>query len=145
MSINRCVLIGNLTRDPELRVMPSGKTVCHMRLACNRVRRDEEGGWQERPGFFDVSVFGPQAENVSKFCRKGRAIGVDGRLEWREWETPDKQKRQAVSIVAHTIEFLGRPDTPPAQTDVGSPAEVVDTEAPTEEAETAPIDEALVF
>ena len=115
MSINRVVLIGNLTRDPELRVMPSGKTVCHMRLACNRVRRDEEGGWQERPGFFDVSVFGPQAENVSKFCRKGRAIGVDGRLEWREWDAQDGTKRQAVEVIADSVQFLGGRDGGPAE------------------------------
>jgi single-strand DNA-binding protein len=158
MPINRVVLIGNLTRDPELRSMPSGKNVCHLRLACNRVRRDETGNWQDRPGFFDVSVFGPQAENVQRFCKKGRAIGVDGHLEWREWETPDQHKRQAVSIVAHTIEFLGRPPEPrPAatpggegevaeagSTDDGETPEAAGTEAATE-AEAAPAGDALVF
>jgi len=153
MSINRVVLIGNLTRDPELRQMPSGKPVCNLRLACNRVRRDEAGGWQERPGFFDVSVFGPQAENVERFCRKGRAVAVDGRLEWREWETPDQHKRQAVSIVANTIEFLGRPDGPAGDVPAGdsgaaSENDVIETEVPGEEpaeTETAPVDDALVF
>src|ERR1700693_1372387 len=100
MSINRIVLIGNLTRDPEVRVLPSGKTVCHLRVACNRIRRDEDGGWEERPNFFDVSVFGTQADAVKRYLSKGRPVGIDGRLEWREWETPDQQKRQAVNIVA---------------------------------------------
>jgi single-strand DNA-binding protein len=154
MSINRVVLTGNLTRDPEIRVLPSGKHVCHLRLACNRVRRDEAGAWQERPGFFDVSVFGAQAESVRRFCRKGRAIGVDGRLEWREWETPEKQRRQAVSVVAHSIEFLGRPEAPasgaPAgETDVAEPTEAVapaeESGETVEETDAAPAGDALVF
>ena len=112
MSINRVVLIGNLTRDPDLRVLPSGTPVCHLRVACSRVRRGEEGAWEERPNFFDVTVFGTQAENVTRFVRKGRPIGIDGRLEWREWETADQQKRQAVSVVADVVQFL---DTPGGQ------------------------------
>jgi len=145
MSINRVVLIGNLTRDPELRVLPSGKTVCHLRVACNHMRRDEEGGWQERPSFFDVSVFGPQAENVERYLSKGRPVGVDGRLDWREWETPDQHKRQAVSIVANTIQFLGRPDTP-ADAAAGEPDQEESIEsAPSESVEANPVDEALIF
>jgi len=142
MSINRVVLVGNLTRDPELRVLPSGKTVCHLRVACNRVRRDEDGGWEERPNFFDVSVFGAQGENVTRFLRKGRPVGIDGRLEWREWETPEQQKRQAVNIVAESVQFLGRPEATPAaapETAGESPEDGPD------EAEATSVDEALVF
>jgi single-strand DNA-binding protein len=110
MSINRVVLVGNLTRDPELRDLPSGTSVCHLRVACNRLRRTEGGTWEEKPNYFDVTVFGNQAANVHRYLRKGRPVGIDGRLEWREWESADQQKRQSVNIVADTIQFLGSPD-----------------------------------
>ena len=152
MSINRVVLIGNLTRDPESRDLPSGTTVCHLRVACNRVRRDGEGGWAEQPNFFDVSVFGAQAESARRYLRKGRPVGIDGRLEWREWETPDQQRRQAVNIVAESVQFLGRPNpsvTAPAEDEAGDEAsgeEVPTGAAPSEDAEsTAEVDEALIF
>lgn len=109
-SINRVVLVGNLTRDPELRDLPGGASVCHLRIACNGRRRNEEGGWEEKPNFFDVSVFGAHGENVHRYLRKGRPVGIDGRLEWREWESADQQRRQAVNIVADTVQFLGSPD-----------------------------------
>jgi single-strand DNA-binding protein len=107
-TINRVVLVGRLTRDPELRALPSGTSVCALRLACNGGRRDAEGEFHERPNFFDVSVYGPSAESVSRYTRKGSRVALDGRLEWREWETSDQQKRQAVSIVADTVQFLDR-------------------------------------
>ena len=88
-SINRVVLVGRLTRDPELRALPSGISVCSLRVACNSSRRDDEGNYQERPNFFDVSVFGASAESVSRYMRKGSRVAVDGRLEWREWETAE--------------------------------------------------------
>jgi single-strand DNA-binding protein len=144
-------LIGNLTRDPELRVMPSGKTVCHLRVACNRVRRDGDGAWEERPNFFDVSVFGAQAESVVRYLSRGRPVGIDGRLEWREWETPDQQKRQSVSIVADSIQFLGKPDGAKAARDDAESDDDATGEDATEEAaapetvEAAPVDEALIF
>jgi len=108
-NINRVVLVGRLTRDPELRALPSGISVCSLRVACNSSRRDDEGNYQERPNFFDVSVFGASAESVSRYMRKGSRVAADGRLEWREWETGDQQKRQAVSIVADTVQFLDSP------------------------------------
>jgi single-strand DNA-binding protein len=108
-SINRVVLVGRLTRDPELRALPSGTSVCGLRLACNASRRDAEGEFRERPNFFDVSVYGASAESVSRYTRRGSRVAIDGRLEWREWETADQQKRQAVSIVADTVQFLDRP------------------------------------
>jgi single-strand DNA-binding protein len=109
-SINRVVLVGRLTRDPELRSLPSGVNVCGLRIACSSSRKDAEGDYHERPNFFDVSVYGGSAENVSRYMRKGSRVAVDGRLEWREWETSDQQKRQAVSIVAETVQFLDTPD-----------------------------------
>jgi single-strand DNA-binding protein len=108
-SINRVVLVGRLTRDPELRSLPSGVNVCGLRIACSSSRKDAEGDYHERPNFFDVSVYGGSAENVGRYMRKGSRVAVDGRLEWREWETSDQQKRQAVSIVAETVQFLDTP------------------------------------
>jgi single-strand DNA-binding protein len=109
-NINRVVLIGRLTRDPELRSLPSGTSVCAMRIACNSSRRDPDSGeYRERPNFFDVSVYGPPADNVSQYTQKGSRVAVDGRLEWREWETSDQQKRQAVSVIADTVQFLDSP------------------------------------
>jgi single-strand DNA-binding protein len=105
-SINRVTLVGRLTRDPELRALPSGSNVCGLRLACNSSRRDADGSWVERPNYFDVSVFGAAADNVSTYTRRGSRVAIDGRLEWREWETADQQRRQAVSIVADTVQFL---------------------------------------
>ncbi len=108
-NINRVVLIGRLTRDPELRALPSGSSVCSLRIACNGSRRNAEGEVTERPNFFDVSVYGAPAENVHLYVRKGSRVAVDGRLEWREWETTEQQRRQAVSVVADTVQFLDSP------------------------------------
>lgn len=108
-SINRVVLVGRLTRDPDLHGLPSGTSVCGLRVACSSHRRDADGDYHERPNFFDVSVYGSAAENVSRYLRKGSRVAIDGRLEWREWETSDQQKRQAVSIVAGTVQFLDTP------------------------------------
>src|SRR5271156_2741928 len=108
-SINRVVLVGRLTRDPELRALPSGTSVCSLRIACNSSRRDGDGEFVERPNFFDVSVFGASGESVSHYMRRGSRVAVDGRLEWREWETAEQERRQAVSIVADTVQFLDSP------------------------------------
>jgi single-strand DNA-binding protein len=108
-SINRVVLVGRLTHDPELRALPSGTSVCSMRIACNSSRREADGEFTERPNFFDVSVYGARAERVSEYMRRGSRVAIDGRLEWREWETAEQQKRQAVSIVADTVQFLDSP------------------------------------
>jgi single-strand DNA-binding protein len=108
-TINRVVLVGRLTREPELRALPSGASVCGLRVACNSSHRDSEGTLIERPHFFDVSVYGAAAESVGNYMHRGRRVGIDGRLEWREWETADQQKRQAVSIVADTVQFLDSP------------------------------------
>jgi len=77
-----------------------------MRIACNSSRRDPEGELRERPNYFDVSVFGAPAESVANYMRKGSRVAIDGRLEWREWETADEQRRQAVSVVADVVQFL---------------------------------------
>src|SRR3954449_1469035 len=106
-NINRVVLTGNLTRDPELRSTPSGTSVCSLRIACNTRRKDASGEWVDKPNYFDVTVWGAQGENCATYLSKGRPVAVDGRLEWREWEAQDGTKRQAVEIVADTVQFLG--------------------------------------
>jgi single-strand DNA-binding protein len=108
-TINRVVLVGRLTREPDLRSLPSGTSVCALRVACNSSRRDPEGELREKPNYFDVDVYGAAAESVSNYMHKGSRVGVDGRLEWREWETSEQQKRQTVSIVADTVQFLDSP------------------------------------
>lgn len=108
-AINRVVLVGRLTRDPELRALPSGTSVCSLRIACNSSHRDASGELVERPSFFDVSVFGAPGESVSRYMRRGSRVAIDGRLEWREWETAEQERRQAVSIVADTVQFLDSP------------------------------------
>jgi single-strand DNA-binding protein len=106
--INRVVLVGRLTRDPELRALPSGSTVCGLRIACNGVRKDGNV-YQERPSYFDVSVFGAHGENVKRHLHKSSRVALEGRLDWREWETADAHNRQAVSIVADFVQCLDPP------------------------------------
>ena len=107
-SINSVVIVGNLTRDPELRATPSGTSVCSLRVAVNdRVKDATTGEWGDKPNYFDVDVFGGQGERCAQYLAKGRQVGVAGRLRWREWETQDGQKRQAVSIMADNVQFIG--------------------------------------
>jgi single-strand DNA-binding protein len=107
-NINRVVLVGNLTRDPELRHTPSGTAVCKLRLAVNTRQKDQATGqWGDKPNYFDVTVWGNQGESCAQFLEKGRPVGVDGRLDWREWEAQDGSKRQAVEIIADSVQFLG--------------------------------------
>ncbi|MGD0453999.1 MAG: single-stranded DNA-binding protein [Solirubrobacteraceae bacterium] len=108
-TINRVVLVGRLTRDPELRALPSGTSVCGLRIACNSSRKDSDGELIERPNYFDVSVYGAPGESVSRYIHRGSRVAIDGRLEWREWETAEQERRQAVSIVADTVQFLDSP------------------------------------
>ena len=104
--LNRVTLVGRLTRDPELRHTAGGQSVCSIRLAVSSRGRDEGGNWSDRANYFDVTVFGRQAETASQYLSKGRRIGVDGRLSWREWEAQDGGKRQSVEVVANDIFFL---------------------------------------
>ncbi len=106
-NINRVVLVGNLTKDPELRHTPGGTPVCSLRIAVNSRRRDESGQWVDKPNYFSVSVFGNQAESCAQYLSKGRPVGIDGRLDWREWQAQDGSKRESVEIVAESVQFLG--------------------------------------
>jgi len=110
-NINRVIITGNLTADPELSSLPSGTSVCKLRVAVNRRYKDNASGeWIEKPNYFDVKVWGAQGENCANYLSKGRGVAVDGRLEWREWESQDGSKRQAVEVVADTVQFLGSRD-----------------------------------
>jgi single-strand DNA-binding protein len=115
-NINRVVLTGNLTRDPELRSLPSGMSVCSLRLACNTRRKNNATGeWEDKPNYFDVTVWGAQGENCARFLSKGRPVAIDGRLEWREWEERETgNKRQAIDIIADAVQFLGGRDDAPS-------------------------------
>src|SRR5450631_1874789 len=104
--LNRVTLVGRLTRDPELRHTAAGQAVCSIRLAVSSRGRDDSGNWSDRANYFDVTVFGRTAETASNYLSKGRRIGVDGRLSWREWEAQDGGKRQSVEVVANDIFFL---------------------------------------
>jgi single-strand DNA-binding protein len=105
-TINRVVLVGRLTRDPELRALPSGVSVCGLRVACSSSRKDAGGEYREKPNYFNVSIYGAAADSIIRYIHKGSRVGIDGRLEWREWESADHQKRQSVSVVADTVQFL---------------------------------------
>ena len=124
-NINRVVLVGNLTRDPELRHTGGGTPVCSLRLAVNSRRKDPATGeWADKPNYFDISVFGNQAESCNQYLAKGRPVAIDGRLEWREWEAQDGTKRQAVDIVADNVQFLGGRDSSGSEGNQFVPASV---------------------
>lgn len=103
-NMNRAVVTGGLTRDPDLRQTPAG-TVASLRIAYS-TRRRIESEWQDKPNYVDVDVWGPQAESVATYLSKGRQVAVDGRLEWSEYEARDGSKRQTLRIVADSVQFL---------------------------------------
>ena len=94
--------------------------MCTLRIACNgRRKNNETGQWEDQPNYFDVTVWGQQGENCARYLAKGRGVAVDGRLRWREWTTPEGQKRQAVDIIAESVQFLGGRDDAGAPTGNG--------------------------
>jgi single-strand DNA-binding protein len=111
-NINVVVITGNLTQDPELRHLGSGTAVCELRVAVNSRRKDgATGEWVDKPNYFNVTVWGAQGENCATYLAKGRPVAIEGRLDWREWEAKDGSgKRQAVQIVANSVQFLGSRD-----------------------------------
>lgn len=111
MNINRIMLTGNLTADPELRSTPSGKSVCSLRIACNTRRKNSAGEWEDKPNYFNVTIWGAQGENAARFLSKGKAVAIDGRMEWREYEPEGGGgKRQTYDVVAETVQFLSPKD-----------------------------------
>ena len=109
MFLNKAILIGNLTRDPELRSLPSGIQVATIGVATNRVWKDKNGAKQESADFHNVVVFGRQAETVSQYLRKGSSVLVEGRMQTRSWDGSDGQKKYRTEIVADRVQFGPRP------------------------------------
>lgn len=107
-SFNQVILMGNLTRDPELRQTPNGHSVTSFGLALNRSYKGADGNWQEATDFIDIVAWGPLGERVSQYLSKGRPCLVNGRLQSRSWEQ-DGQKRSKVEVVAQDVTFLGGP------------------------------------
>ena len=105
-SFNQVILMGNLTRDPELRNTPNGQSVCSFSLALNRSYKDASGEWKEVTDYVDVVAWGPLGERVSQYVTKGRPVLVSGRLQSRSWEQ-DGQKRSKVEVIASDVTFLG--------------------------------------
>ena len=107
-SLNKVLLIGNLTRPPELRYTPSGTAVADLRLAVNRNYTTQSGEKREEACFLTVVVWGKQAESSAEYLDKGSPVMIEGRLQTRDWETKDGQKRNVVEVVAERLQFLGR-------------------------------------
>lgn len=106
-SFNKVILLGNLTRDPELRVTPKGTSVCQFSLAVNSSYKDKDGNAREEVTFVDIDCFGRQAELIAKHLNKGRPLLVEGRLKMDEWETKEGEKRRKLKVVLDNFQFVG--------------------------------------
>src|SRR3990167_7647400 len=110
MYINKAILFGNLTRDPELRALPSGMNVCNFSIATNRVYRDREGKKQEQTDFHNVVVFGRQADTVAQYLKKGSSVFVEGRIQTRGWDDKTSgEKKYRTEVVADRVQFGPKP------------------------------------
>lgn len=105
MYFNKAIIIGNLTRDPELKTLPSGASVTTFSLATNRVYNDKDGNRQEDTQFHNVVVFGRQAETTAQYLKKGSMALIEGRLQTRNWDADDGTKRYRTEIVANRVQF----------------------------------------
>ncbi len=106
-NLNRVFLIGNLTRDPELRYIPSGSAVANLGLATNRVYTTQDGERREEVCFVEIVTWSKTAENCANYLSKGRPVVIEGRLQFDSWETEDGQKRSKLRVVADRVQFLG--------------------------------------
>ena len=122
-NLNKVMLIGNLTRDPELRVTPKGTAICTFSIAVNRKFKDDSGGEREEVTYVDIEAWGKSGENISKYCTKGRPLFVEGRLRLDQWEDKTtKEKRSRMKVVLENFQFLGsRGDSPAAGGEGGEP------------------------
>ena len=128
MRINRVIISGNLTRDPELRNTQSGMAVLSFGVAVNDRRKNPSTGeWEDYPNFVDCTMFGARADSLANYLAKGTKVSIDGKLRWRQWEK-DGQKRSKLEVVVYEIEFMSRREsgeTPPETAPAPSPAEEV--------------------
>lgn len=122
MSINRVIVSGNLTRDPELRSTQGGMPVLSLGLAVNDRRKNQQTGeWEDCPNFIDCTMFGTRAEGISRFLGKGSKVAIEGRLRWSQWER-DGQKRSKLEVVVDEIEFMSKGDGAPQAPAYAQPA-----------------------
>lgn len=120
--INRVVLVGRLTRDPDIRRTAAGDAVATLRLAFTNRARDHDGTWSDRANYVDVTLFGARAELAERHLGKGRRVGVDGRLAWSEWEAADGARRQGIEVVGAEVFFLDSPASARPAHASGAPA-----------------------
>lgn len=107
MSINRVIVSGNLTREPEVRTTASGNPVMGFGIAVNDRRKNSQTGeWEDYPNFIDCTMFGARAQSVSRFLSKGSKVAIEGKLRWSRWETNEGQKRSKIEIIVDEIEFM---------------------------------------
>ena len=133
MSLNKCMIIGNLGRDPEMRYTASGQPVTQFTVAVNRNYKNQAGEWQEETEWFRIVAWGPLAERTAEYLRKGRKVYVEGRLQTRQWEGQDGQKRYTTELVANTVTPLD-----PRPRDDGPRDDTPRDEAPRDEASGEP-------
>jgi single-strand DNA-binding protein len=122
MSLNKCLIIGNLGRDPEMRYTPSGQAVTQFTVAVNRNYKDAQGERQEETEWFRIVAWGQQAEFAAEYLRKGHKVFIEGRLQTRQWEGQDGQKRYTTELVANTIQNLERRPRDDSGMPAGEPA-----------------------
>ncbi len=135
MYLNRAMVIGNLTRDPEVKALPSGIKVCSFSVATNRVWKDKSGAKQESVDYHNIVVFGRQAETAGQYLKKGSNVLVEGRMQTRSWDAQDGQKKYRTEIVADRVQFGSRPgasapssktESAPAEKDIQPGGDVID-------------------
>ena len=136
MSINRVVISGNLTRDPELRATASGMQVLGFGVAVNDRRKNAQTGeWEDVPNFIDCTVFGSRAQSLSNYLSKGTKVAIEGKLRWSQWER-DGQKRSKIEVIVDDLEFMSRSDgrqkpaAAPAPAPAAAPASPYDEDIP---------------
>lgn len=122
MYLNKAIIIGNLTRDPEIKSLPSGIQVCSMSLATNRVWKDKDGNKQESTDYHNVVVFGRQAETTAKYLKKGSSALIEGRIQTRSWDAQDGTKKYRTEIVADRVQFGPRKEGGGAPMNAGAAA-----------------------
>ncbi|MFH1824385.1 MAG: single-stranded DNA-binding protein [Candidatus Firestonebacteria bacterium] len=137
-SLNKVFLIGNLTRDPELKYIPSGSAVGKLGLAVNRKFKTAGGEFKDDVCYVNVTVWGKQAESCNEFLSKGSPVFVEGRLQFRSWESSDGQKKSILEVVAERVQFLGGKKTAASSEENTVPEEIQEPQAQTETNEEKP-------
>jgi single-strand DNA-binding protein len=144
MSINRVVISGNLTRDPDLRSTASGMPVLGFGVAVNDRRKNQQTGeWEDYPNFIDCTMFGARAQSVSRFLNKGMKVAIEGKLRWSQWER-DGQKRSKIEVIVDEIEFMTSRNQNSAPA-VSAPAQAAPMAAPAAAPMAAPVVDASIY